>query len=197
VKRAGPTLHLRSILSRAAELAGPLPVSTITVSDLYAIHADFVWASLHRLGVRTADVPDMTQEVFLVVHRRLASWDQESRITTWLFGICLKVAAGYRRRAWFRREEPREAVEVAGPGTPEEDALKADARRRLAMVLDTLSPDRRAIFVMFELEEKSCAEIAELFDVPVGTVHSRLHAARSDFQKALHRLDARSRTRSP
>lgn len=197
MKLPGWLAHSPGTLSRAAELTGPVPVATLTVSDLYKLHADFVWASLHRLGVRSADVPDMTQEVFLVVHRRLDSWDPQSRMTTWLFGICLKVAAGYRRRAWFRRERPGEAPDAASPGTPEEDTLAADARRRLSLVLDTLPPDRRAIFVMFELEERSCAEIAELFGVPVGTVHSRLHAARKDFQKGLERVRARAARRSP
>jgi RNA polymerase sigma-70 factor (ECF subfamily) len=187
--------HSRSSVSRVLA-ASSVPVSSIRVDDVYKLHADFVWASLHRLGVRSADVPDMSQEVFLVVHRRLPSWDPEVRLTTWLFGICLKVAASYRRRAWFRREQPGE-VESNVTGTPEDDTLRADARRRLAQVLDALSPERRATFVMFELEEKSCAEIAELFGVPVGTVHSRLHAARKDFQKSLERHQARAQRRSP
>jgi RNA polymerase sigma-70 factor (ECF subfamily) len=197
MKLPGWFAHSPGTVSRAVELAGPVPVSTVTVSDLYKLHAEFVWASLHRLGVRSADVPDMTQEVFLIVHRRLDSWDQQSRMTTWLFGICLKVAAGYRRRAWFRREQSSELPDAIGASCPEQDTMTADARRRLALVLDTLPPDRRAIFVMFELEERSCAEIADLFGVPVGTVHSRLHVARKEFRKGLERVRARGARRSP
>jgi len=53
----------------------------------------------------------------------------------------------------------------------------------------------RALFVMFEIDEMPCAEIAEMLGVPVGTVHSRLHAARKAFQKEIVRLDAREATR--
>ena len=84
------------------------PVGADRARSLVAIHAehgDFVWRSLQRLGVRDADLDDMLQEVFIVVHRKLDSFDHSSRIRTWLFGICLRVAAGYRRSARFRREE--------------------------------------------------------------------------------------------
>jgi RNA polymerase sigma-70 factor (ECF subfamily) len=170
----------------------PSPLTRPNVTQIYEAHGSFVWASLHRMGVRSADVPDLSQEVFLIVHRRLSSWDGETRITTWLFGICLKVAAAYRRRAWFRRERHVETDAPTGQATPEEQAVLSDAQGRLALVLDGLASDQRALFVMFEFEDKSCAEIAELFGVPVGTVHSRLHAARKDFQKSLSRVEARA-----
>ncbi len=199
MKQTAARGHLGSAVLDAVAITRSAPVSSTTVTDIYEAHADFVWASLHRLGVREADVPDMTQEVFVVVHRRLHTWDERTRITTWLFGICIKVAAGYRRRAWFRRERITETVEVGEHAstdqalTPEEQAIQSDARRRLQIVLDSLPPARRAVFVMFELEEKPCAEIAELFGMPVGTVHSRLHAARKDFRRGLERLEAQER----
>ena len=77
--------------------------------DLLAVHAaqaDFLWRSLQRLGVRSADLEDVFQEVFIVVHKRLHTFDGSSALTTWLFGVCLRVAAAHRRRAWFRREVP-------------------------------------------------------------------------------------------
>ncbi|MEM9195790.1 MAG: sigma-70 family RNA polymerase sigma factor [Myxococcota bacterium] len=193
MKRWEDWAHKGGTVSSTAALAGSLPVPSVT--EIYEAHGDFVWASLHRLGVREADVPDMAQEVFVVVHRKLRTWNPETRIRTWLFGICLKVAAAYRRRAWFRRERPCEAVDVEASETPEDQTVRAEERARLREVLDALPPDRRATFMMFELEGNSCAEIAELFDVPVGTVHSRLHAARRDFKKSLKRVRAREEGR--
>jgi RNA polymerase sigma-70 factor (ECF subfamily) len=164
----------------------------LAVADVHAAHADFVWRSLARLGVRDEDLPDMLQEVFLVVHRRLHTYDETSKLTSWLFGICLRIAAAYRRRAHRRRERPFAAVpEPAAPEAPgPERALQA--RQDLEALLDALPLERRAIFVMFEIDGLSCQQIAETLEVPVGTVHSRLHAARRAFEKALVRRRARA-----
>ena len=165
----------------------------LDVAAIHAAHADFVWATLHRMGVREADLADMLQEVFVVVHRRGSTYDGECRMTSWLFGICVRVAAGYRRRAYVRRERPTANLpELAGSaeGSPEHAASMNQARARLAAVLDTLTPDRRAVFVMFELEGMGTEAIAAMLDVPVGTIYSRLHQARKDFEGSLARLDA-------
>jgi RNA polymerase sigma-70 factor, ECF subfamily len=166
----------------------------VEVSRVYEAHAPFVWASLQRMGVRDADLDDVLQEVFVVVHQKSATFDGSSKMTTWLFGICLRVASAYRRRG-FRRNETC----VAEPGaeapavsaSPEEAMANAQSRRRLDLLLDELDVDKRAVFVMFEIDEMPCDEIAQIVGVPVGTVYSRLHAARKDFQRALARMHAR------
>ena len=69
--------------------------------DLAAIfreHAPYVWRVLRRMGVREADVEDVTQEVFVVVHRRLPEFEGRSAMRTWIYGICLRVASDHRRR---------------------------------------------------------------------------------------------------
>lgn len=165
------------------------------VRAIYAAHGDFVWANLQRLGVREADLEDMAQEVFVVVHQRLHTFDGSSKMTTWLFGICLRVAAAYRRKAYVVRERVGEELPDESDGrastergaTPEQALAEQQARARLEALLDTLDLEKRAVFVMFELEELSCEQIALELEVPVGTVYSRLHAARKAFAKALAR----------
>src|SRR4029079_4264203 len=76
----------------------------LDIRKIYDAHADFVRVSLQRLGVQPADMDDVAQEVFMIVHRRLDSFDRGTRITSWLFGICLRVAANYRRRRRLRHE---------------------------------------------------------------------------------------------
>lgn len=162
--------------------------------EVYATHAPFVWASLQRLGVRTPDLDDVLQEVFVVVHRRLTSFDGTAKMTTWLFGICMRVASAYRRRGYRRRETCTEDPidhAASAAGTPEEDLQTAQARRRLEALLDELDLDKRAVFVMFEIDEMSCDEIADVQGIPVCTVYSRLSAARKEFQKAIARMHAR------
>lgn len=164
----------------------------LDVSAVHDAHADFVWLSLQRLGVREADLEDMMQEVFVVVHRNLASFDGSSKLTTWLFGITLRVASGYRRKAHRRREELVDDVpDAAGDASPEDEASRNDERRELDRILDELDLEKRAVFVMFEIDEMSCDAIASILGVPVGTVYSRLSAARKGFADAVKRRRAR------
>jgi RNA polymerase sigma-70 factor (ECF subfamily) len=179
---------------------GAREASRLDIHSIHEEHADFVWRTLQRMGVRQADVEDQMQEVFVVVHNRLQSFDASSRMTTWLFGICIRVAAAYRRRAHRRREEVVADVpeqEPPGEGGPEDAAMVRQARARLLAILDLMDLEKRAVFVMFELDEMSCEAIAELLDVPVGTVYSRLNAARKDFQAALKRFTAREASQRP
>lgn len=161
------------------------------LSAIYGERAEFVWLTLQRLGVRDADLEDLAHDVFLIAHRKLGTFDGSSRVTTWLFGICLRVAANYRRRAHVRLESPMgraESYESFADGRepePEEILGMREARRRLAVVLDGLDLAKRAVFVMFEIEGLSCAEIATQMGVPLGTVYSRLHAARRAFADAV------------
>jgi RNA polymerase sigma-70 factor (ECF subfamily) len=158
----------------------------LDAEQVYELHADFVWRSLQHLGVRDADLEDLGQEVFVTVHRRL---------TTWLFGICLHLVQRHRRRAYFRFEllhaEPPERVDLE---TPEAHYAGEQLRQRLERLLDKLSPERRATFLLFEVEGMSCEEIAELTAVPVGTVYSRLHLARKLVTAAAARLRRASKS---
>ncbi|GAC1353040.1 MAG: RNA polymerase sigma factor [Polyangiales bacterium] len=172
----------------------------IDVTAIHAAHADFVWTTLQRFGVRDADLEDMLQEVFIVVHRRLDSFDGTSRMTTWLFGIAMRVAAAHRRKAHVRRERsveevPENVSETNPVENPEQATIRMEGRARLHHILEQMDLERRAVFVMFEIEELSCEEIAKTIGVPVGTVYSRLHKARKEFEAALSRTNARDESR--
>jgi RNA polymerase sigma-70 factor (ECF subfamily) len=179
------------------QVAVPPLLSLLAVHEA---HADFVWRSLQRLGVRPADLDDVFQEVFIVVHKRLHTFDGSSALTTWLFGVCLKVAAAHRRRAWFRREVPTEDLadtsEAPASELPEEVVAARQARATLNRVLDAMDLEKRAVLVMFEIDEMSSEEIARILGVPVGTVWSRLNAARKQFEKIAAREKARAGSRS-
>ena len=196
MKGEGRDEHSSGVQATAETNVGSRVAGPLDVTAIHAAHADFVWATLQRFGVRDADLEDMLQEVFIVVHRRLDSFDGVSRITTWLYGICMRVAAAHRRKAHVRRERaveevPEENMDRTGQESPEEAAMRKQGRERLEEILDSMDLERRAVFVMFEVEELSCDEIAALSGVPVGTVYSRLHKARKEFESALSRIKAR------
>ncbi|MEM9187926.1 MAG: RNA polymerase sigma factor [Myxococcota bacterium] len=156
------------------------------VVSMHRAHASFVWSTLFRLGVAERDLPDMLQEVFLVVHRRLPSLAVDASERSWLFGIATRVTKNYRKRAHRRRERPMsDPPEVVAHGDPERRAIEIRRAAEARRILDRLDATQRVVFVMFEVEGFRCREIAEMLDVPVGTVHSRLHAARARVARAL------------
>lgn len=169
-------------LEQALDLPEPRCAAPVSLAEEYRLHADFVYRSLQRLGVRIGELADALQEVFLVAHRRLAEFDPaRAKFSTWLFGICVRVAWSHKRR---RTMLPLEDMVLSDAQTPERACLGREGIRRLCAALDALTPELRATFVLFELEGESCASIATLFDVPVGTVYSRLHTARESVRQA-------------
>ncbi|GAC1549606.1 MAG: hypothetical protein NVS3B10_12890 [Polyangiales bacterium] len=175
----------------------------MTFREVYDAHFDFVWRSLRRLGVEERDTADAAQDVFVVVHRKLDEFEARSKLTTWLFAICLRVASDRRRRARVRPEDlhadgGEDALDRLPDGAPGAERL-AEQRQERALVervLDGLPIEQRAVFVLFELEEQSGEQIAALLDIPTGTVHSRLRLAREAFRATVARLQAAERFRS-
>lgn len=166
-----------------------------TVAEVHAEHAGFVWKLLQRFGVRDADREDVLQEVFVVVHQRLHTFDGSAEMTTWLYAVTRNVASAWRRRAFRRREELSGELPEAGDGarSPESSLDERQRRAGLDAALDTLDLDRRAVFVMIEIDGCSYDEAAAVMGIPVGTVSSRLTAAWNDLERALKRSDAQAR----
>ncbi len=154
------------------------------IRRIFEDHAEFVWRVLARSGVRDADLRDATQEVFIVVATKVAERDGTSTLTTWLYGVAVRIAANYRRKAHFAREELTDEVpERASKSDPEIAMLRNEARERLGAVLEELPVEQRIVFTMFELEEMTSRAISEALGIPIGTVHTRLRAARAAFDE--------------
>ena len=172
----------------AAAIAGAAPTrDELTVEDVYRQGFQFVWRSLRRLGIGTTDLDDATQDVFLVVHRRLADFEGRSSVRTWLFAIALRVAKDYRRSKARRPTARLERDVVSEHATPLEKASQTEQLELLHAVLAKLDEDKRAAFILAELEGMSGPEVAEALGVPVDTAYSRIRAARTQFNKALVR----------
>lgn len=162
----------------------------LTVDQIFREHGAFVWRALKRLGVAPSDVDDATQEVFVVVHRKLGEYEGRAQMRTWLYGIAVKVAAAQRRKSHVRREIATEepvAPETASSDSPETAAAEREALVMLDRALDELDDEKRAVFVLYEVEGLEMPEVAEALACPVQTAYSRLHAARKDVEKAMRR----------
>ena len=161
---------------------------------LYDLHFDFVWRSLRRLGVRQASLDDAAQDVFVVVHRRLGDFEGRSSVKTWLFGIAIRVARDHRRTELRKggHDPLRPGLADRSPG-PAEQAEANEARRTLDALLGQLDDDKRAVFILAELEQMTAVEVAEAVSANLNTVYSRLRAARREFELLLRRHQERSR----
>jgi RNA polymerase sigma-70 factor (ECF subfamily) len=166
-----------------------LPAPTPQALDFRALfdeQVDFVWRVLRRYGVPDRDVDDLCQEVFLIVHRKLAEFEGRSSVRTWIYGIAARTAIAARRKAYVRREslEPT----MYEPGVEATQSEQADQRRELSLVesvLATMDSEKREAFVLYELEGLSVAEVAHAVGVPENTALYRLHRAREELERRL------------
>jgi RNA polymerase sigma-70 factor, ECF subfamily len=144
----------------------------------------YVWRLLGRLGVSSADLPDVCQEVFLTVHRRLDDYDGSAPMRSWVYGICVGTATNYRKRAHRRRETVGDPPDTGAPPVQHRELELSRARARLFEVLATLDEGKRGAFVLFELEELPMREVARILDCPLQTAYSRLYGAREAVTRA-------------
>lgn len=115
----------------------------------------------------------------MVVHRKLAEFEGRSAVRTWVYGICVRVAKDHRRRAYMRYEEACEEPPAGASAETQELCLhRARALDAFGHALDRLDDDKRAVFVLYEIEGLSMKEVAESLACPLQTAYSRLHAAR-------------------
>jgi RNA polymerase sigma-70 factor (ECF subfamily) len=170
----------------------PAPGGPLTFEAVFQENSPFVWRVLRRLGVGDADLEDVCQDVFVVLHRRLGDFDGRTTLRAWIYGICVRVASEHRRRPHRRHEELAEPPDVVVPA-PQLEAL---ARRRTVEALDralgTLDDDKRAVFVLYEIEQLSIKEICDILGCPAQTAYSRLHAARKHLELEMHAHRERS-----
>lgn len=165
------------------QTAGALP----SLREIFDEHARYIWRALRHFGVAEADIEDVAQEVFITVHRKLPEFEGRSSLKTWIYGICMRVASDYRRRAHVRRERATENVAELVDQAPT-TALSEDrveSRQTLRALLDRLDEEKRQVFVLYESEGFTMKEIAEIVGCPLQTAYSRLYAAREKLLAAV------------
>ena len=162
-------------------------------SDFGAIvreHGPVILRALRRLGVREADVPDVAQDVFVTLHRKLPEFEGRSSLRTFAYGIAVRVASDYRKSAYVRRERAMDELPERAGSAPELKELERKERLRLLdRALDALEPGHREVLVLFEIEELSMKDVAAAIGCPEKTAYGRLYAAREALRRAWQQLD--------
>lgn len=179
----------------------------LCLAQIYEAHVKYVWRCLRSLGVPDHCLDDSVQEVFLVVQRKLEQFDGGCHLRTWLYAIVLRVARRQRsqaardaRRFLSRDEAPAQSgvapkqhtYPEAGAGDLRQEVEKNERLALAQRALAQLDYAKREVFVLACIEGMSAPEIAEIVEIPVNTVYSRLRAARQAFASAVSQLQGQS-----
>lgn len=172
---------------------------------VYEGQLDFVWRSLRRLGVREPDVMEETQRVFLAFYAQLPAQrdpreprEQPLQAASngsrhGLFAICQQVAGDYRRAtqppvAQPPATQPPAAAPIVRPLTAAKAPDTSNRTGTAEWLLDKLPESQRSVFVLYELEDLPCEQIAGMLGISVGTVRTRLRLARERFGREVRQL---------
>jgi RNA polymerase sigma-70 factor (ECF subfamily) len=164
------------------------PDQRARLRELYEEFAPFVSRSLRRLGASEADLDDLLQEVFLVVYRRLADYEERDRARAWLYSICVRVTQGQRRRLFRRRENlTAKLLDGLAPASQLQSVEDREALLWGRRLLAQLPLDQSEVFVLYEVEDMTMSQIAESVGCPLQTAYSRLYKARARIVAELER----------
>jgi RNA polymerase sigma-70 factor (ECF subfamily) len=155
---------------------------------LFEAELPYVWTSLRRLGVAPRDLEDVAHELFLAVYKQLPTCDTSRPMRPWLFAFAVRFASDYRRLARHRIDLLGEMEPTSTSPSPEGALADVQREQLVLQALDHVEPERRAVFVLHELDEVAMTEIAKTLGIPLNTGYSRLRVAREEFVAAVRRL---------
>ena len=160
------------------------------LAEVYRLHGDFVRRTAGHLGVPEAQRDDVVHDVFLIVYRRLPQFDPaHGSWRSWLFGITKRVAMHHRRARARHERRLRVVPEPARRPGPDEAFARRQVVDRIEAFLQTLSPAKRIVFTLTDIEGMSAAEVARSLELNVNTVYTRLRSARIAFTTYLEALE--------
>ena len=159
---------------------------------VYQAQFGYVFNSLRRLGVPSKDLEDLAHDTFVTAWRRRDTFDAGRAVRPWLFGIAFRLASDFRQLARHRHEVGDEGQDASSDApSPDEAIDHAKGQQRVLEALESLDLDRRAVFILHEIDGQPIPEIALALGVPVNTAYSRLRLGRKEFAEAIERLRAR------
>ncbi len=186
------TLHLERSPS-PNEDQDRVPGSSVQFSipsfeELFEKHVSMVWRVLRAMGVNPHQIEDAAQDVFFVVHNKLNEFEGRSQLSTWIYGITLRVGHNYRRKL-SRQPEQQELQDgdLMTRATPEQEAQDSQSSRLVVSFCEGLDDGMRDVFVLCFLEERRPVEVAELLGLKQQTVYSRVRILRAAFRETLER----------
>jgi RNA polymerase sigma-70 factor (ECF subfamily) len=179
-------------------MAVRMPVDTLAAEagppsfdDVFHETSPYVFRALRRFGVRPSDLDDVAQDVFVIVHKRLSTYEGRGSICAFVYGIAFRVASDYRRSARVRRESVAPSLELVPSREATDPIEDAHKRELLDRLLAELDEAKLGVFVLYEIEELTMQEVARAVGCSVPTAYARLAAGRRELKKAMRRAIAK------
>ena len=162
-------------------------------TELVHRHQDRLFASMLQVTGSPDEAEEVVQEAFIRAFIKLDTFQRNSQFFTWLYRIAFNSALTRRRkrRAKISLDQTREnnGLEVVDSGDGvDEPMLREERIRMVRAAMQTLTDEHKAILTLREMEEQSYENIAEILDISIGTVRSRLSRARHQLKLALEAM---------
>ncbi len=161
-------------------------------NDLVLRHQDKIFNAVFRFCGNHEDAADITQRAFINAYRKISEFEGDAAFTTWMYRIAFNQSISFRRENTRHRsvsltsgKDDEMIVEPAITTNPDERMESQDNQRKVQQALNQLDDDDRRIIVLKDIEDRSYDDIAEILDIPKGTVRSRLHRARLALKEKL------------
>ena len=155
--------------------------------EAFAQEMDYLYGALQRLGAPKADVEDLLQDVFVVLHRHWGTLDLSRPLRPWLFGVAFRVVRAQRRKRSRETLYAGLELEDAAQG-PEGWVQGQEALATLHAALERVPIARRSVVIKHDLEGLEVVDIARELSLTKFGVYARLHKGRKELASAVHRL---------
>lgn len=180
-------------------IAASLRGDAAAFGELVRRHQDRLYNTVYRLLGNAEDAQDVVQDAFLNAYQSLGSFKGDAQFFTWLYRIAVNTAISHKRRQrpGLSLEggrngdlalEPLDTSDASQPGLALE---RLEEERRVQRALDRLSAEHRAVLILKDMEGQKYEAMAEVLGVPIGTIRSRLHRARTELRELLEQEDQR------
>lgn len=158
--------------------------------ELVARHQDRVFSAVSRFCGNVEDAADIVQRAFINAFRKIGDFKGDSAFSTWIYRIAFNQAISFRREnrrpsVSIYSKDDEKVVEPAVEENPTEKMEGEETRKKVQQALDLLEEGDRQIILLKDLQGHSYDEIADIMQIPKGTVRSRLHRARLELKAKL------------
>ncbi len=158
-------------------------------------YQDRVFSTVYRLVGNAEDAQDVVQDAFLSAYQSLDAFKGDSLFFTWLYRIAVNTAISFKRKqrvavsleSGRNGEFPIEPHDASSMSVPSHALEQAEQERRVQVALNRLSPEHRAVLILKDMEGQKYETMAEILQVPIGTIRSRLHRARLELRDLLEK----------
>ncbi len=177
-------------------IADCLKGQTAAFGELVRRYQDRLYNTVYRLVGSAEDAQDVVQEAFLHAYQSLDRFKGDSRFFTWLYRIAVNSAISLKRkhRAVVSIHTGREGqggaaepLDTSAFSQPGQTLERAEEERRIQSALSRMSPEHRAVLILKDLEDQKYEDMAQILQVPIGTIRSRLHRARLELRELLEK----------